>query len=320
MERALSQDEIDHVFRKVTGTTSSDELARKAVPYDFRRLDRIAKDQLRAIHLLHENFARNLASSLSAYLRAYVMVNLVSVEQLSFAEFLQCLPSPSCLVSLAMRPYEGNAVLEINPALVFPILEMLLGGTGRSGVKIDREITEIEQTILDGVYRIILHDLKQAWSPVTNIDFTIEARETEPQLLHIMAPNEAVLAIGLEIRMADNTGMMNIGMPSLIVKKLRQRFDQQWSVRRAESTPEEQARLLKIIKPATLQLDARLQGPALPAQDLLALQPGDILFLDYPIEKPITVLVNGVPKFRGFIGTTGRKRAFVVREREQVLD
>src|ERR1700709_1573474 len=117
-------------------------------PYDFRRPDRIAKDQLRSIHLLHETFARSLASSLSAYLRAYVVVNLVSVEQLSFIEFSQGLPSPSCMVVLGMKPFDGSALLEINPALVFPILEMLLGGSGKVTTKLQRELTEIEQSIL----------------------------------------------------------------------------------------------------------------------------------------------------------------------------
>ena len=121
-DRVLSQEEIDDVFRNLRDSPQDDDPAKRALPYDFRRPDRIAKDQLRAIHILHENFARSLASSLSAYLRAYVVVNLVSVEQLSFMEFSQCLPSPSCLVSLGMKPYEGNAVLEINPALIFPIV------------------------------------------------------------------------------------------------------------------------------------------------------------------------------------------------------
>ncbi len=93
------QEEIDDVFRNLRDSPQDEDPANRAQPYDFRRPDRIAKDQLRAIHMLHENFARSLASSLSAYLRAYVVVNLVSVEQLSFIEFSQCLPSPSCLVS-----------------------------------------------------------------------------------------------------------------------------------------------------------------------------------------------------------------------------
>src|SRR5271167_3291398 len=116
-DRVLSQDEIDDVFRHLRDTPEDDDPAKRALPYDFRRPDRIAKDQLRAIHLLHENFSRSLAASLSAYLRAYVAVNLVSVEQMSFMEFSQCLQSPTCLVSLGMSPFEGNAVLELNPAL-----------------------------------------------------------------------------------------------------------------------------------------------------------------------------------------------------------
>src|SRR5579864_4236962 len=129
---ALPQDEIDGIFKDKTEGAGDHDTSNRAQAYDFRRPDRIAKDQLRAIHLLHENFARSLASSLSAYLRAYVAVNLVSVEQLSFMEFSQCLPSPTCLVSLGMKPFEGNAVLELNPALVFPIIEMLLGGSARA--------------------------------------------------------------------------------------------------------------------------------------------------------------------------------------------
>jgi flagellar motor switch protein FliM len=188
-DRVLSQEEIDEVFRNEGDLPQEDDPAKHAQPYDFRRPYRIAKDQLRAIHLLHENFARSLASSLSAYLRAYVAVNLISVEQLSFMEFSQCLPSPTCLVSLGMGPCEGNAVLEINPSLVFPILEMLLGGSGKYTTKINREITEIEQSIMEGLFRIILHDLKLAWHSVTLVEFSIESHETDPQLMQILAPN-----------------------------------------------------------------------------------------------------------------------------------
>src|ERR1700704_1055189 len=100
LDRVLSQEEIDSVFRNLGDSPTEEDPTPKAQVYDFRRPDRIAKDQLRAIHLLHENFARSLASSLSAYLRAYVAVSLVSVEQLAFMEFTQTLSSPTCLVAL----------------------------------------------------------------------------------------------------------------------------------------------------------------------------------------------------------------------------
>src|SRR5260370_2928222 len=271
-DRTLSQEEIDNVLRNVHTTSEDDDSAKRAQPYDFRRPDRIAKDQLRAIHLLHENFARSLAASLSAYLRAYVAVNLVSVEQISFMEFSQCLPSPTCLVALGMKPYEGSAVLEINPALVFPIFEMLLGGTARSLLKISREVTEIEQSVLDGLFRITLHDLKSAWHAVTPMEFAIESYETEPGLLRILAPNEAVVAVSMEVRIGDNSGMMNIGIPSIVVKMLRHKFDQQWSVRKSQSTEKEQARIVRLIRPAKMFVDGRLTGPTMRVEDLMDLK------------------------------------------------
>src|SRR6266699_1842509 len=127
MARQLSQQEIDAVFQNMQGRQTERAGAKRAALFDFRRPDRIAKSQLRAIHQLHDNFVRNLVSSLSAFLRSYLIVNLVSVEQLSYAEFLEGLPSPTCLVSMGLRPYDGNAVLELNPSLTFPVLEMLLG-------------------------------------------------------------------------------------------------------------------------------------------------------------------------------------------------
>jgi flagellar motor switch protein FliM len=153
--RQLSQQEIDAVFRNLHRGDDDSDRGSKAVPFDFRRPDRIPKSQIRAIHVLHDNFVRNLVSSLSAYLRSYLVVNLVSVEQLSYLEFLEGLPSPTCMISVGLRPYEGYAVLELNPTLVFPIIEMLLGGTGKSSLSMRREITEIEQHLLEGLFRII---------------------------------------------------------------------------------------------------------------------------------------------------------------------
>jgi flagellar motor switch protein FliM len=314
LDRVLSQEEIDSVFRNLREADQDDDPAKKAIPYDFRRPDRIAKDQLRSIHLLHENFARTLGSSLSAYLRAYVIVNLVSVEQLSYMEFSRCLPSPTCMVALRMRPFDGNAVLELNPALVFPVLEMLLGGSGKQTVKITREITEIEQSVLQGLLRIILHDLKEVWAAVSTIDFSIEKYETEPQLLQILAPNEAVVAISVEVRIGETSGMMNLGLPSIIIKMLRQKFDQQWSVRKSESTEAERARMLHLIKPAPLRLDARLLGQNLTLDEVLKLRENDVLVFDYPIDRRLTCLVNGKVKLAGKVVVTDRKKAFLVEE------
>ena len=310
MSRQLSQQEIDAVFQNMQDKRRETP----AVKFDFRRPDRIPKSQVRAIHLLHDTFVRNLVSSLSAYLRSYLTVNLVSVEQLSYAEFLDGLPTSTCMVSLGLSPYDGNGVLELNPSLVFPILEMLLGGTGRSSATIQRDVTEIEQKLLDGLFRIVLHDLREAWKGVTAVDFTIEAMETEPQLLHILAPNEAVVAIGIEVRIGETVGMMNIAMPSIVIKMMRQKFDQQWSVRKTHASESEQARVLRLLRGASLCLEARLEGPTLSVGDLLDLREGHLLTFDYPVERPLELRINGERKFRAQIVGAGKKRACLIEK------
>lgn len=316
MSRQLSQQEIDAVFE------NKQDRKREipAVSFDFRRPDRIPKSQVRAIHLLHDVFVRNLVSSLSAYLRSYLTVNLVSVEQLSYAEFQEGLPSPTCIVSLGLRPYDGSGVLELNPSLVFPILEMLLGGTGKSSVSIQRDITEIEQKLLDGLFRIILQDLREAWKGVTEVEFTIESMETEPQLLHVLAPNEAVVAIGVEVRIAETVGMMNIAVPSIVIKMMRQKFDQQWSLRKAQPGGAEQARWLRMLRPASFTLEARLSGLELSVRDLLALSEGHLLSFDRAVGSPIDLLVNGRQQYTGRIVSTGRKRALMIEQPRQVTE
>jgi flagellar motor switch protein FliM len=313
LNRQLSQQEIDAVFQKLKGQEQGGS-ARKEVPFDFRRPDRIAKSQLRAIHLLHEAFARNLASSLAAYLRAYLTVNLISVEQLSYGEFLEGLPSPSCIVSLSLRPYDGNALIEISPSLVFPILEIILGGKGKSSDARKREITEIEQHLLDTLFRIILNDLREAWKSVAVINFKIETIATEPQMVQILSPTEAVVAIAIEIRIGDASGTLNVAIPAINIKMIGQKFEQQWMLRKTEPTEAEQSRMMALLRQAGVNLDARIMGPRLTVRDLLALDVGDCLKFDYRIEKQIDCTINGVAKLKGQVIDCNNKRAFIVEQ------
>jgi flagellar motor switch protein FliM len=294
-------------------TAADDDVLREpndqVVAFDFRRPDRISKSQVRAIFVLHENLVRSLMSDLSAYLRTYIVMNLVSVEQVSYAEFLEGLPPSTFIACLGMKPYEGGAVLEINPTLVFPILEVLLGGTGKTYTAIQREVTEIEQSLMDGFLRIMVRNLAEAWRSVTGIDFTIESLDTEPQFLKVMSSNEAVVAIGIEMRMGESSGLINIAMPSLMMKMIRHKFDQQWSLRKTEATPEEQARVLRLIQPSHVRVEARLQDQSFLAHDLTKLKTGDVVILDHPVDKPLTCTLNGRAQFGAHIVRAGRKCA-----------
>lgn len=315
MATQLSQQEINDVFQHVQDVRPDRPGGKPAVAFDFRRPDRISKAQLRAIHQLHDNFVRALASSLSAYLRSYVIVNLVSVEQLSYSEFLECLPSPTCLAALGLKPYDGNAILELNSALIFPVIEILLGGDGKLQFSSQREVTEIEQVLLSGFLGLVLRDLHEAWKFVTPLDFSIERLETEPQFLQIMSPSEAVVAVAIEIRIGDAVGMMNIAMPSIIIKMMRQKFDQQWLLRKAAATEAEQMRVMRLIETAELPGEAVLSGPQVLLRDLIELDEGDVLGLEFPIARPLDLLLSGSRKYRGEIVNSGRRVGFRVTER-----
>ena len=289
-------------------------------PFDFRRPTRIPKSQIGAIEMLHENFGRSLVSSLSAYLRSYLAVSLVSVDQMSYLEFVERLPSPTCMISVGLQPYEGYGALEVNPSVVFPIIEMVLGGSGKSSMSLRREATEIEQNLLEGFFRIILQDLREAWKSVATIDFTVETLVTEPQFLQLVAPNEAVVCIALEVKIGDSSGMMNLAIPSITIKMMRQKFDQQWFVRRAESSEQEQARMLRLIKPASIDVDVRINGPKLLVADLLNLREGDLLNLNFPVGRPVDLHCNGLRKFQGAVTASGRMRGLRIERAVDALE
>ena len=220
------------------------------------------------------------------------------------------------LITLGMKPYDGSAILEINPSLVFPIVEMLLGGNGKALTQLTREVTEIEQSVLEGVLRVILNDLRAAWTPVASIEFSLEAQETEPQLLQILAQNEAVVAIGIEVRIGEASGMMNLGIPSIVIKMLRQKFDQHRTVRKSLASGAEQERVLKLVRPAQVHLDVRMSEKKVSVPDLLSLREGDILQLDQSASEPFELYVNGARKFRGeVVGVNGRRALRVSGDR-----
>jgi flagellar motor switch protein FliM len=311
VNRQLNQSEIDAVFQKVKGPLG-DADSRPVPAFDFRRPDRIAKSQVQAIRMLHESFVRNLGSSLSAYLRSYLTVNLISVEQLAYGEFLEGLAAPTYLVSLSLRPYDGSALIEMSPSLIFPIIEIILGGKGHAGANLKREVTEIEQSLLETLFRIILNDLKEAWKAVTPIDFKVQAMATEPQMLQILAPNEAVVSVSIEIRIGDISGTLNLAIPSINIKMIGSKFDQQWSLRKTEPTELEQRRASDLIQGAEVGLDARLRGPKLRVRDLLDLKAGDLLQLDYRLDQLLDCDINGTAKFRGRVVNSHQKKAFLI--------
>ncbi len=314
MKRVLTQQEIDAVFH---GSGEARESRSDVLAFDFNRLDRLPKSQLRALHLVHENFVRNLASSLSAYLRSYVALNLVSMEQMSYAEFQEGLANPTCIAYIGMAPYEATSVMELNMSLVFQLIELLLGSKGSSPAPVQRKITDIEKKLVQTLMRVVLRDLSEAWKSVADVAFSIQSLASEPQLLYVIAPGEAVIVIAIEVRVGTTSGLMNLAIPSIFIKRLRHKFDQLQRIRRAEPTEKDQVHLAKLLEEATLTFQAEMDGGTVSAETLFNLETDQILILDHPDDRRVRGFLNGKHKLLGSLVLKNEKFAFLVDENKK---
>ncbi len=289
---------LDHNGGKAEAANAGSEKRRRIIPYNFRRPDRISKEQVRSLYLLHDLFSHSLSSSMPIFLRTISEVTLVSVEQQAYVEYLYGLPDPTAIFTLAMHPLQGVAVLELNPSIAFPIIDRMLGGAGEPLAK-TRAITEIEQKVLESFLKIVADDLREAWRPLVELDLHITGRETRPQLLQIVAPNEVVVVIVFHLQVGDIQGLMSLCIPAIVLEPIIHRFNQSSYSRNRVVLPQQTRSLLNILKTLQFPVAAELRGLTATTDDLFRLAPGDILQLDYRADQPITLSVGGQEKFQG---------------------
>src|SRR5271165_5051307 len=228
MEKTLKQDEIDALFESARSSMPEApraEVRARIVPYNFSSAGQISTDQLRAISMLNDLFARNLTHNLAAWLRTRLQVNLVSAEQITFNEFLLRIPEISYVSSVRLEPLGALSVLQLDLALAPPVIDLLLGGEGRDGPL--RELTDIEESILASVAEVICRELTTAWQPV-GLSFNFERRQMQTQVARIMSVNEKTLCLSFEIRMPHSTGLLNLAFPAVVANTILRRLTSDW--------------------------------------------------------------------------------------------
>jgi flagellar motor switch protein FliM len=311
-KRQLSQQEIDQYIQGMTPRTEASNHP-PDVMFDFRRVDRIPQSQMSAVRFLHEQFMRTMTSSLSVYLRAYVTGDLISMEQVPFGDFLDSLPEPTCMASLSMKPYDGQCILEVNQRLISPILDLVLGGNGKNNMELKREISGLEGDMLEeGLLRIIARDLTDTWSTIAPIEFSVVNVATNPQLAKRISLTEGVVAIAMEVRVGEASGMINFAVPSSALKTMRQHFDQRSAVHRPVRRETEAAIKEKMVRELVLGVDCELRGSRIRLRDLLAVKAGDVIDLGVGCDSSATVVVAGRPKFKGSVTSQANRMAVVV--------
>lgn len=313
----LSQSEIDQLLSALsTGVVSTEELQveekqRKIKVYDFKRPDKFSKDQIRTLSMLHENFARLLNTYLSTHLRTLIDVNVASVDQLTYGEFVRSLSNPSVIGVLTMEPLKGNVVFEINSNIAFAMIDRLLGGTGETLSKI-RALTDIEEAVVRRIFGKALDNFKEAWSAVVQTSPRLEAMETNPQFTQIVPPNDMVVIVTLQVKIGTVEGLMNICIPYLVLEPVMSKLTTTYWVASSvakESHPEQVEILQKKIRKTSVPLIVELGRIDITVHECLDLVVGDVLQLDTKVGEDLNLIVGRKPKFLCRPGTSGRKVA-----------
>jgi flagellar motor switch protein FliM len=323
----LSQEEVDALLSAVSAGGDSETAGPDSSPveekapaesdkslslYDFRRPDRVSKDQMRTLQNLHEGYARQFSTTLTNFLRTFVEIELVSVDQLTYSEFVMSISNPSCIYVFKMEPLEGSAILEINPSLVFFIIDRLFGGQGRPTEQ-NRELTLIEQNVIRRIVERGLNDLKEVWEHIGIFSPKIEGYETNPQFVQIAPPGETIILISLEVRMQNASGLMSLCFPFMLLESVINNLSgATWMSSQNTNTVETRSILEHEINTIDLPVSVVIGQTKLTIRDYLQLQRGDILALEKPYNSELAIQVGGKTKLAGKTGLIGRKKAFKV--------
>ncbi len=320
MADILSQEEIDALLEVVDEEedtqeeSSSSHDQRQIILYDFKRPNRVSKEQLRAVKGIHDKMARNLASQISSIMRSIVEIQLHSVDQMTYGEFLMSLPSPTSFNVFSIKPLDGNCVIEINPSIAFPMIDRLLGGSGES-FESTRELTDIELNLLDAILRIIMQRLKEAWAPITDMYANVESKESSPNVIQIVSQNEIVIMVVMEIIIGNSSGMINLCYPVIYLEPILSRLANRDIMLGETSAKKSRNKELKtLVGRAEVFNEALLGRAVLSVGELLDLEAGDILKLDRKADDQAIVSIDKKDVFLAEVGLHRFHRSVKIKE------
>jgi len=282
--------------------------------YDFKRPERVSKDQMRALENLHEGFARNFGAALSGFMRTIMEVKVGNIQQMTFSEFTQSLPNPTCFNLLSCEPLEGNMCLEISPLIIYPVIDRLLGGSNADLFIPQRPLTAIEQRLVNKILDRAMNNLREAWANVEDINFQPEHMESNPALVQIVPPNEVVVVIGFELKMGGRSGTMSLCVPYNVIEPVVNKLSNQtWEQYRRNSDSQElRHRVAGQLESTKLSIGAELATTSIKLHELMNLQEGDLITTEKPASRPVTLNVAGRRKYIGQLGQHKGQRAFKV--------
>ena len=314
----LSQAEIDALLAAVAqeptgGDERSDRLAQKVQNVDFRRQSKFNRDQLRTLEMLHETFSRLGGTYLSGALRSVAEISVLSAEQVTYGEFISSLPVPALTGILDLSPLETNAILAFDLPLVFTMIDRILGGPGHGSPRL-RELTDIELQLSRTFIERLLRELSTSWSELVGVDFTLRHTEMNPQFAQIAPPTELSVLLSFQIRVHESTGLMALCLPWRSIEPVASNLTASGYFSGARDAAAN-SELRQGLEDIAIEVRAEVGAVELTIDDVLALQPGDVIRLGIPAEHGVRLLAGPTATYRVFPGSHRRHLAVQVHER-----
>ena len=326
MADVLSQNEIDALLKQLSSgeldvDNIEDTKSAKVKEYDFSRPAKFSKEHLRTLEIIFEHFGRLLSSNLPAYLRKTVQVEVMNSEAVTYSEFSNALSNPVLLGVVNMAPLNGNIIVEMATNVGYTIIDRLLGGVGEPLDK-TRDFSEIELSILERMFSIIISLLREPWENVVEIEPYLERIETNSQFAQIISPTEMIAIITININVGGVEGLMNICLPYItledVMDKLNTKYWFSTMKEKDENTYEDIIETL--ISKAEIPIKATLGKSQISVNDFVNLQKGDIIRLDSLVGQELQVYVGNIKKFTALPGSSDDKYAVrvtsIIREEQ----
>lgn len=317
MAEVLSQQEIDNLLNNMeSGEINEKEILEKKEPqkeiyeYDFRRPNRVSKDQIRTLRTIHESFSEQFGFYLASKLQTMVSIDLISVDQLRYSEFILSISNPSCIYIFDIEGGDGSGVLELSPQLVLLIVERMLGGEGNPEEE-PRVITYLEQNIVNPVVDRALEYLSTTWKVLHDLSFKRNSFESNPDFVQIAPASEIVLILTFEIKIGEVTHLMNICYPTFALEDVIQKLNTQLFsvIQSGKKKKEYKSKVQEHLTKTQLTVSVEMGSTEITIRDLINLQVGDILKTKTRIDDDIIVKVDERPKFYARPGLVEDKMA-----------
>ncbi len=324
--RELSQGEIDALLSKLATEGEQPEAVQEErwkviKTYDFRRPDKLSKDQMRTLQLIHETFGRLASSSLSAYLRTAVQLNLVSIEQGVYGEYVERMPGDTILHILSMDPLPGSCLIGLDRVAAITAVDRLLGGSGMAP-DTSRTPTEIELALLQAFVGNMLQGLTEAWGRVAELQSIIRDVVLDPRYVQVALRSDPVVVIAFEVSMVQNSGTVTLCLPYVALEPVLPKLTAQlWfaSARHGAGVLQTQ-QLRQNLGAVDVEVMVELGSTMVTLEDLKGLREGDVIMLDRSVGQPMDLVIGSRRKFVVRPGTIGNKMAVQITGKVEELE